>query len=627
MESTVDFKTFGLDPRLMKAIKKMGYTHPTLIQAEAIPLALQGKDILARAKTGSGKTAAYCIPLIHKILRRKDEEASLGGGSGSARGSKLSGLILVPTKELSEQVRAALSKFTYYTYKLITVCNLCSHAINPENTEWSSEVGSSDIVIGTPGTVSKALDLEWLDVSSLEMLVLDEADLLFSFGYQADLEDIAGRMPRICQGMLMSATLTGEVESLKKLVLRTPVVLKLTEPDGADEAEPQITEYTVPVASDKDRFTALYAVLKLNVINGKVIIFVNDVLRCFRLRLFFDRFSIRTSVLNSNLPLVSRLHTIQEFNRGAIQILLAADDSDIIGDGIEPLKDGDDEKTFDDPDEMDEEEDEDEEGEKVNNSKEKSKIKKGKKEIKAKKENVSNTEYSMARGVDFVDVAGVINFDIPNTVDSYVHRIGRTGRGTSSGVAISFFSKREEEMVQEIIEARTAAGHEVKPYEIKNAILGSFRYRTEEVLRKITLGAVKRANESEIKAEILNSEKLRDHFRENPREAFLLRGQLKHAKRCRGVRELKVVPEYMLPPGLGGMTASELIQDVEIGKEDPIDMLGKKRVRHGSGLAHRPKKKMRNSDYIPKVLGGKHSQHKKSDLNAAFKSKRKYGRK
>ena len=626
MESTVDFKSFGLDPRLMKAITKMGYTNPTLIQAEAIPLALQGKDILARAKTGSGKTAAYCIPLIQKILRRKDEEASLGGSN--PRVSKLAGLILVPTKELSEQVKDALAKFTYYTYRLITVCNLCSQAISPENAAGASEASASDIVIGTPGTVSKALDLEWLDVTNLEMLVLDEADLLFSFGYQADLEVIAGKMPRICQGMLMSATLTGEVEDLKKLVLRTPVILKLTEPEGGeDEIGGHVTEYTVPIASDNDRFTALFALLKLNVISGKIIIFVKDVLRCFRLRLFFDRFSIRSTVLNSNLPLISRLHTIQEFNRGAIQILIAADDSDVLSEGNKIASDDDDD------------DDENEEGN-YNDSEEEeedddfSKGKKGKKGAKGgiKKlkngGNVSKTEFSMSRGVDFVGVAGVINFDMPNTVESYVHRIGRTGRGTSSGVAISFFSSREEEQAKEIIEARRGAGHEVKPYEIKNAILGSFRYRTEEILRKVTLNDVKRANDSEIKAAILNSEKLRDHFRENPREAFLLRGQLRHAKRCRGKRELRTIPEYMLPPGLGGKTASELIQDVEIGKEDPVGMLGRKRVRHGSDIARKPMKKKKDEEYIPVSLGGKRSgSKKKSDLNAAFKSKRKYGRK
>ena len=620
METVTDFKSFGLDPRLMKGIKKMGYTEPTLIQAEAIPLALAGKDIVARAKTGSGKTAAYCIPLMQKLLKRKDEEASLGNSSSSSGAPRLSALILVPTKELSEQVKENMDGFTHYTYKLVNVCNLCAYSIEAKNSEAAAEAGVCDVAIGTPGTVSKALELGWIDLAGLEMVVMDEADLLVSFGYEADLEGIAKRLPRICQGMLMSATLSGDVEKLKKLVLHTPVILKLTEPE-AEEA--QITEYTIPVESESDRFTALYAILKLRIVPGKTLIFVNDILRCFRLKLFLDKFFIKAAVLNSELPFTSRMHTVQEFNRGSFEYLIATDDSD----DIEQQE----EEEGSDDEEMEEEDDDDEEEEETS-----AKNKKVKKEVNKrgtqKEQNVSQSEYSMSRGVDFKNVAAVVNFDLPETVTSYVHRIGRTGRGTSNGIAVSFFTKQEGDFLEDLIAERKEAGHEVKPYEIKKAVLGSFRYRCEDVYRSITLKAVKAASEDELKAEVLNSEKLKEHFKENPREAGLLRGQLRHDRkllRTRAPAELRDIPSYLLPPALGGTTASDMIEDVFVKNEDPVGMLGRKRVRHGSDLnIKKRKKKKRDGDYIPTVLGGKHSQPKKKvNLNRVFRTKRKYGKK
>lgn len=627
MESTADFKSFDLDPRLLKAISKMGYTSPTLIQAEAIPLALQGKDIVARARTGSGKTAAYCIPIMQKVLRRKDEEASMGSSSSSARTSKLASLILVPTKELSEQVKDTLDKFTHYTYKLVTVCNLCNYEIEPNNSEGASDASVSDIIIGTPGTVARALGLEWIDFSNLEILVLDEADLLVSYGYHEDLTIIISRMPRICQGMLMSATFSSEVDDLKKMMLRTPVVLKLTEPEAVEAGEAQITEYTIPVEDDSERFTALYAVLKLGIVTGKTIIFVNDVQRCFRLKLFLDKFSIRSAVLNSNLPVNARIHTIQEFNLGSFQYLLAADDSDIIS------------EEDDDEDDVNEDEEENEEGEDEEMI-QKGKGKKGKnkgsknKKGKGNKKNVSETEFSMSRGVDFVDVAAVINLDLPNSPASYTHRIGRTGRGKASGLALSFFTKKDTKKLKMIIENRAELGCEVKPYEIKKSVIASFKYRCEDVYRAISLSAVKRAADVELKAEILNSEKLKEHFKENPREQYILKNQLKHERRLlakKAPMHLKQIPEYLLPPSLGGTTASELTKDVELGKEDAMDMLSRKRVRHSTDLKGRPAKRMRSGDNIPVSLGGKPGKFRRNNRPGnggkgkfGFKSGKKY---
>lgn len=155
------------------------------------------------------------------------------------------------------------------------------------------------------------------------MIVFDEADLLLSFGYEEDIGKIASQLPNIFQAMLMSATLGEEVDKLKGMVMHNPVTLKLEEDE---EEEGQLSQFSLK-CSEGDKFLISYVLLKLGILTGKVIFFVNDVDRCYHLKLFFEQFSIRAAVLNAELPQNSRANIIQSFNRGVFSYLICTDES------------------------------------------------------------------------------------------------------------------------------------------------------------------------------------------------------------------------------------------------------------------------------------------------------------
>ena len=637
LDESVDFSSFGLDPRLLKAVKKLGFEHPTLVQAKAIPLALQGKDILARARTGSGKTAAYVLPLLQKLLLHK--EATEGATTGAF------GVVLAPTKELCQQIKVECDHFAFYAYKLVRTCDVASAARAPGTSApgLPSDVGLADIIVGTPSTVLEAVESGAVSVAGLQMLVLDEADLLLSYGYETDMKNLVAKLPRICQGMLVSATMTEDVEALKKLVLHTPAILKLQEEVSTASSIAQRYVYT---SDDLDKFLTLYALFKLQIIQGKTLVFVRDVARCFRLKLYLDRFSIKAAVLNADLPLNSRIHTVAEFNRGVFPILIAVDDheeEEEVSDAESDFDDGepsskkkrvsfkksedmiksepedseseeDEDENEEDENKEEEDEDQDEEEEADDDVEDECEIKKEEEsedEQESEKENASDDEdeendeensdeesgsdvevkqeeeeeeeeeeedipekgkkrgrngqkkdkeYGVSRGVDFRGVAVVINLDLPATPTSYVHKIGRTGRGyrapgtkvTHSGLAISFVDKNDEnEQFERICEAQKEAGHELIPFELKKAVKDALVYRCEDVFRSITLKQVREARADALRAEVANSVRLKEHFAENPRELSLLRGELHHDRKLaqgKAPEELKMLPAYILPP-------------------------------------------------------------------------------
>uniref|UniRef100_UPI00358E1F31 probable ATP-dependent RNA helicase DDX56 n=1 Tax=Myxine glutinosa TaxID=7769 RepID=UPI00358E1F31 len=205
------FFDMGLDDRLVKAIAKLGWVRPTVIQERAIPLGLEGKDVLARARTGSGKTAAYAIPMLQRILTAKKvlQEQSV------------SALVLVPTKELGHQVKTMVSQ----------LAECCSHDLRVSDvsmqTDYSAQrpllMEKPDVLVGTPSRVLGHLTRRNVELrDSLEVLVVDEADLLLSFGFESDLHALLGHLPNIYQSFLMSATFNEEVEALKRLILHNP---------------------------------------------------------------------------------------------------------------------------------------------------------------------------------------------------------------------------------------------------------------------------------------------------------------------------------------------------------------------------------------------------------------------
>ncbi|EFX73929.1 hypothetical protein DAPPUDRAFT_109408 [Daphnia pulex] len=488
----------NLDDRLLKAIAKLGWVSPTLIQEKGIPLFLEGKDVLAKGRTGSGKTAVFAIPIIQNILTEKQ----------TAKEQVTRALILAPTKELCQQLHKAFQSFTTSCSRDVSIVNVGSQtAISGQKTLLAAH---PDIIIATPSTilvhlVSKKLVLK----DSLQFFVIDEADLVFSFGFEEDLKSVLGYLPTDYQCVLTSATLGDDIQSLKQLVLHQPVTLKLEEPELPPAS--QLTQYQI-YAEESDKAVLIYALFKLGLVRGKTIIFVRNVDRCYKLKLYLQQFGIPSCALNGELPVNSRCHIVQQFNAGIYDIIIASDES-----------------TLEDP-----------------NYASADQSNKGKRK--------NDKESGVVRGIDFQFVSNVINFDFPSDVDSYIHRVGRTARGNNKGTALSFVSVREKylmERVEEHLQDWVPPGQDsvFKPYQFRMEEIEAFRYRSQDAWKTVTRIAVREARLAEIKSEMMQSKKLRSHFENNPNDMGILR----HDKALHTVRiqsHLKDVPDYIIPPTL-----------------------------------------------------------------------------
>ncbi|ELU13728.1 hypothetical protein CAPTEDRAFT_150704 [Capitella teleta] len=493
-EKLIEFHEMGLDDRILKAVAKLGWMHPTLIQEKAIPLALNGKDILARARTGSGKTAAYVIPVLQKILSSKL----------TASEQCIRALILTPTRELCNQVSKNIAE----------LCLSCSREVSTIDISGQMSLESQkpmlaekpDIVVSTPSRILLHLQAGTLSLKeSLEFLVIDEADLVFSFGYESDLQAIKSYLPRIYQAFLMSATLSEDVKSLKSMVLHNAVILKLE--DSSLPTSAKLSQYHIRCEED-EKYVILYSMLKLRLIRGKTLLFVNTVDKCYRLKLFLEQFQIASCVLNSELPVNSRCHIVSQFNSGFYDIIIASD-----------------EVALETP----------------------SEVKKTKKKTKGK-----DKESGISRGIDFQYVSNVINFDLPLDADSYIHRVGRTARGDNEGTALSFIAVKDQERQMEIEAALSDGlpkGEQVlKPYLFKMKEIEGFQYRAQDALKAVTKVAVKNTRMNEIKKELLNSQKLKLYFKDNPRDQQVLRHDRRSTNKVQG--HLQNVPNYLVPPTL-----------------------------------------------------------------------------
>merc|ERR1712063_92859 len=479
------FSSFGLDNRLVKAVSKAHFSHPTIVQSAAIPLALEGKDILARARTGSGKTAAYLLPILQKI-RIEKQNPSISQGTKA--------LILVPSAELCQQVLNQGKQLTEYASEISLLA--LSRSI-PLQVQRKRIAELPDIIIATPSQLLPHLQDNSIDFRgdpSLGWLVLDEADLLLSFGYENDIKEIAARLPRVgCQSFLMSATLasTEDLEQLKLLVLHNPAILKLEEAENREEE--RLKQYFVN-CPEEDKLLIIVVLLRLRVLKGKLLFFVQDIDSCYRLKLFLERFYVKAAVLNSELPQNTRSHIVTQFNKGIFDNLIATDEKFFAGKNLGDKKD---------------------------------------------------KEYMVSRGVDFQNVKAVINVDMPKTKEAYIHRIGRTARGGATGISLTLVAPPDEEVMDQVKEHMTAEGLEITPYKFATEIIESFRYRVTDVARSVTKAAVREARIKELKMEMLNSEKLKSHFEDNPRDLALLKHDqaLQHSQQR---PQLKFVPSYLV---------------------------------------------------------------------------------
>ncbi|KFD54228.1 hypothetical protein M513_05005 [Trichuris suis] len=483
------FDELNLDYRVLKAIAKLGWKKPTLIQEKAIPLSLAGRDVVARAKTGSGKTAAFAIPLIEKVIQAKQAH----------RTQCIRGLVIAPTKELASQLCEHINSLAMYASGDVTCVDLIK--MDHLSSQKILLRSQPDVIVSTPSKLLDQLKEGNIRLSdSLEFLVADEADMLLSFGYESELREILRYLPKTYQAFLTSATLNDDVLALKKLLLHNPVILKLNESQLPSSA--QLTQYHVN-CTEEEKFVILCAMFKLKLIKGKTIIFVQTIDRCFKLKLFLGLFGVQAIILNSELPVNSRWHIVQQFSKGLYSVLIASD-----------------EVVLENP---------------AHKKREQATLRPKEKES------------SVSRGIDFNNVSNVINFDFPKTVEEYVHRVGRTARAWNQGTALSFSTEHEARYVarvKKVLAKQFDDSEFLKPYRISMEELDSFRYRCSDALHSVTSLAVREARLKEIKEEALKSDKLKSYFAKNPHDLRLIRHD-KPIQPQKGLQHLKHVPDYI----------------------------------------------------------------------------------
>ena len=475
----MSFEDIGLDPRLTQALTTIGVTEPTDVQQAAIPLALNDrKDVIATARTGSGKTLAYLLPILQIMLDDSDSD-------GYA-------LIIVPSRELADQIYRVLVDITKFA-KEVNFVNIAP--------KLASDVRATllqtphKIVVATPSSALEQLEAQNLGFKNLSQIVFDEADLLSAYGYKQDLDQLRQLLESSRpQVWLMGATLGEDVQELKAEWCRKPVTVNVE--SASDE---NLKQYFCE-CSEIDKFLLIYVILKLGLIQGKTLVFTNEIDRAYRLRLFLEQFGIKAAVLNSELPQESRVHIVQQFDRNIYNLLIATDEPN---------------------------------------------------------QSSESRDYGVSRGVDFKNVSCVLNFDLPQSSKAYTHRVGRTARANQKGMALSFVVPKSEFGKHKIascksckrdekVLARVRRKIEVHPYKFDMQQIDSFRYRMEDAFRAVTKSAVREARVKELKQEIVASTQLQRHFEENPDDLAALRHDA-DLHLVRNNRELKNVPAYLLP--------------------------------------------------------------------------------
>lgn len=490
----VEFFEMGLDERILKAICLLGWKEPTPIQETGIPLALDGNDLLARARTGSGKTAVFAIPIIDKILKANP--------ASYYEQRQTQALVVVPSKELSHQVKEHINKLTACC-RHIRCVDVAGGEVNQIKPLLAYM--TPDIVVGTPGTILAHIQAGSLFnlKKTLKSFVVDEADLLFSFGFEDQMQQLVEILPKNCQSYLVSATLNADLINLKNLVLNKPVILKLEEPElpKCDE----LAQYHINCQED-EKYVILIALIKLNLLRGRTIIFVDSVKKCYKLKIFLEQFMIKSCLLNPELPIATRCNVVDQFNKGVYNLIIACD-----------------ERTVHNP--------------------------------ASRRKTANKKDYAVARGIDFQSVSNVINFDFPTTVTAYVHRVGRTARALNAvnsniieGTVLSFVAQDEHKYFNNV---KTAFGDATnfKPYSFKMEELEAFKYRSKDAIRAVTKDVIRTARLKEIQTEINNSERLKSILKINPNDVELLKhDRLSHRIHVQG--HLRDVPDYIVPPTL-----------------------------------------------------------------------------
>ncbi|MEY3509036.1 MAG: hypothetical protein RLZ21_793, partial [Pseudomonadota bacterium] len=308
-----NFADFHLDPKILKAVAEQGYTQATPIQAKAIPIVLEGRDVMGAAQTGTGKTAAFTLPIIQKLLPNAN-------ASTSPARHPIRALILTPTRELSDQVADNASLYAKHT-DLRTAVVFGGVDIKPQAMTLRAGV---EILIATPGRLLDHLGSKTADLSQVQILVLDEADRMLDMGFLPDLQRIINLIPAQRQTLLFSATFSSEIKKLAQTYLRNPVTIEVARQNAAADTVNQVIHF---VKSENKR-AAIVAILQNRVKAGhtkQCIIFTNSRLGCARLARALEHDGIKAAAIHGDKSQGERMLTLEAFKSGAIDALVATD--------------------------------------------------------------------------------------------------------------------------------------------------------------------------------------------------------------------------------------------------------------------------------------------------------------
>ncbi|MFM6985928.1 MAG: DEAD/DEAH box helicase [Hydrogenophaga sp.] len=354
------FEELNLAPAIVQAVREQGYTTPTPIQAEAIPAVLAGRDLLAGAQTGTGKTAAFTLPLL-QLLSQRERGASRFGGIA------IRALVLTPTRELAAQVEESVRTYGQHLSLTSTVV-FGGVGMNPQINAMKKGV---DVLVATPG---RLLDLQgqgFLDLSQVQILVLDEADRMLDMGFIHDVKKVLALLPQSKQSLLFSATFSDEIRDLAGNLLKEPQSIQVTPRNTTVQ---RISQVIHPVGRGKKKALLVHIIQQHNW--SQVLVFTRTKFGANNVADYLTKNGIKAMALHGNKSQGARTQALADFKSGELRALVATDIA--------------------------------------------------------------------ARGIDIDDLPHVVNYEIPNVCEDYVHRIGRTGRAGREGQAVNLVSLDEE---------------------------------------------------------------------------------------------------------------------------------------------------------------------------------------
>ena len=362
----MNFDELGLAPALLKAVLEEGYTTPTPIQAQAIPAVLAGADLLAGAQTGTGKTAAFTLPMLHKLAMSRSTQNKFGG-------TGIRALVLTPTRELAAQVEESIKTYGRHLQLSSTVI-FGGVGMNPQINKLKRGV---DIVVATPGRLLDLSQQGFLDLSTVQMLVLDEADRMLDMGFIHDIKKVLAMLPAGKQSLLFSATFSDEIRDLARGLLNKPQSIQVT---PSNTTVQRISQTWHLVGRGKKKPILAHIINEHNW--SQVLVFTRTKFGANNVAEFLEKNGISAMALHGNKSQGARTQALAGFKSGEIRALVATDIA--------------------------------------------------------------------ARGIDIDDLPHVVNYEIPNVSEDYVHRIGRTGRAGKEGQAVSLVSLDEEGFLADI---------------------------------------------------------------------------------------------------------------------------------------------------------------------------------